>query len=50
MRGYTLPAKKRAKVQQLLQIRKKKCKKFAFFCENGIKVGVECDKVPLWLF
>ena len=39
MRGYTSPAKKRAKVQQLLQIRKKKCKKFAFFCEKWLKGG-----------
>ena len=39
MRGYTLPAKKRAKVQQLLQIRKKKCKKFAFFSEKWHKGG-----------
>ena len=39
MRGYTLPAKKRAKVQQLLHIRKKKCKKFAFFCEKWLKGG-----------
>ena len=36
MRGYTLPAKKRAKVQKSSHIRKKKWKKFDFFY---VKIG-----------